>query len=73
MFFFYSARNFMTCFPDDNQGDIIEAFNLTFTYLDDLFNIDNPGMVIYPPELQLINLKKMLEIPRPLFGISIYF
>ena len=42
----------------DNQGDVIEAFNLTSMYLDDLLNIDNPyfeGMVnqIYPPALQL--------------------
>ena len=42
----------------DNQADIIEAFNSTSRYLDDLLNIDNPyfeGMVnqIYPSELQL--------------------
>ena len=43
---------------DNNQTDIIEAFNSTSRYLDDLFNIDNPyfePMVgqIYPTELQL--------------------
>ena len=48
----------MTSLSDDNQADIIEAFNSTSRYLDDLLNIDNPyfeGMVnqIYPPELQL--------------------
>ena len=37
----------------DNQADVIEAFNSTSRYLDDLLNIDNPyfeGMVnqIYP-------------------------
>ena len=42
----------------DNQVDVINAFNSTSRYLDDLLNIDNPyfeGMVnqIYPPELQL--------------------
>ena len=42
----------------DNQDNVIEAFNSTSRYLDDLLNIDNPyfeGMVnqIYPPELQL--------------------
>ena len=41
-----------------NQNDIIEAFNSTSRYLDDLLNIDNPyyeQMVgqIYPIELQL--------------------
>ena len=40
------------------QADLIDAFNSTSRYLDDLLNIDNPhfeGMVsrIYPPELQL--------------------
>ena len=43
---------------DNNQTDIIESFNSTSRYLDDLFNIDNPcfeQMVgqIYPTELQL--------------------
>ena len=44
----------------DNQADVIEAFNSTSRYLDDLLNIDNPyfeGIVnqIYPPELQFNN------------------
>ena len=48
----------MTSLSGDNQADIIEAFNSTSRYLDDLLNIDNhyfEGMVnqIYPPELQL--------------------
>ena len=48
----------MTSLSRDNQTDIIEAFNSTFRYLDDLLNIDNvhvEQMVdqIYPSELQL--------------------
>ena len=48
----------MTSLSDDNEVDIIEAFNSTSRYLDDLLNIDNPyfeGIVkqIYPTELQL--------------------
>ena len=48
----------MTSLSCDNQADIIEAFNSTSRYLDDLLNIDNPyfeGIVnqMYPPELQL--------------------
>ena len=43
---------------DNNQTDIIEAFNSTSRYLDDLLKFDNPyfeQMVgqIYPTELQL--------------------
>ena len=50
--------NFMDSLNHDNQADVIEAFNSTSRYLDDLLNIDNPyfeGMVnqIYPSELQL--------------------
>ena len=48
----------MTSLSDDNQFDIIEAFNSSSRYLDDLLNIDNfyfEGMVnqIYPSELEL--------------------
>ena len=32
----------MISVSDDNQADIIEAFNSTSRYLDDLLNIDNP-------------------------------
>ena len=32
----------MTSLSGDNQSDIIEAFNLTSRYLDNLLNIDNP-------------------------------
>ena len=48
----------MSSLSNGKQADIIEAFNSTSKYLDDLLNIDNPyfeGMVnqIYPPELKL--------------------
>ena len=60
-----NIQNFGTnCAPlvadlsDNNQTNIIEAFNSTSRYLDDLLNIENPyfeQMVgqIYPTELQL--------------------
>ena len=48
---------FMLSLSEDNQFDVIEAFNSTSRYLDDLLNIDNnffDSMVnrIYPSELQ---------------------
>ena len=51
-------RDFMKSLSRENQADIIEAFNSTSRYLDDLLNIDNiyfDQMVdrIYPTELQL--------------------
>ena len=40
-FFFCYERDFMKSSLRDNQADIIEAFNSTSWYLDDLLNIDN--------------------------------
>ena len=68
----------MTSLSYDNQAGIIEAFNSTFRYLDDLHYIYNSyfeGMVnqIYPPELQL-NKANTSDIEAPLFGFtSLYF
>ena len=58
LFLYCYERDFMDSLNHDNQADVIEAFNSTSRYLDDLLNIDNSyfeGMVnqIYPPELQL--------------------
>ena len=57
LFLFCYERDFMESLSRENQADIIEAFNLTSRYLDDLLNIDNiyfDQMVdrIYPTELQ---------------------
>ena len=55
LFLFCYERDFMTSFSPENQADIIEAFNSTSRYLDDLLNIYFEQMVnrIYPAELQL--------------------
>ena len=58
LFLFCYKRDFMLSLSDNNQADIIEAFNSTSRYLDDLLNINNPyfeQMVgqIYLTELQL--------------------
>ena len=58
LFLFCNERDFMISLSDDTQTNVIEAFNSTSRYLDDLLNIDSPyikGMVsqIYPAELQL--------------------
>ena len=58
LFLYCYERDFMDSLNLDNKDDVIEAFNSTSRYLDDLLNIDNPyfeGMVnqIYSPELQL--------------------
>ena len=55
---FCYERDFMMHLSDDTQAVVIEAFNSTSRYLDDLLNIDNPyfdRMVsqMYLAELQL--------------------
>ena len=55
---FCYERDFMLSLSEDNLSDVNEAFNPTFSYLDDLLNIYNnlfDRMVnrIYPSELQL--------------------
>ena len=40
-FLFCYERDFMMSLPDDKQADIIDAFNTTSRYLDDILNINN--------------------------------
>ena len=60
LFLFCCERDFMLPLSEDNQSNVIIAFNSTSRYLDDLSNIDNDffdSMVnsINPSELQLNN------------------
>ena len=77
LFLFCYERDFMLSLSDNNQTDIIEAFNSTSRYLGDLLNIDNPffeQMVgqIYPTELQLKRANSSdTEAPFLDFNLSI--
>ena len=56
LFLFYYEGDFMLSLPDNYQDDVIEAFNSTIRYLDNLLNISNPYFKqrlskIYPTEL----------------------
>ena len=72
----------MMAFSDDKQADVIDAFNTTSRYLDDILNINNvyfDNMVsqIYPSELQLnkINaafLDLHLSISNDIVSTKIY-
>ena len=58
LFLFCYERDFMMSLSDDKQADVINAFNTTSRYLDDILNINNvyfDNMVsqIYHSELQL--------------------
>ena len=40
LFLFCYERDFMLSLSDTNQSEVIEAFNSTSRYLDDILNID---------------------------------
>ena len=68
-------RVFILSLSANNQTDILEAFNSTSRYLDDLLYIDNPyfkQMVgqIYPTELQL-NKSNSSDTEAPFFGLEL--
>ena len=41
LFFFCIKRDFMLSLSDNNQADVVRAFNFILKYLDDLLNIGN--------------------------------
>ena len=74
-FLFCYERDFMLSLSDNNQTDIIEAFNSTSRYLDDLLNIDNPYFEqtvcqIYPTEIQL-NKVNSSETEAPFLNLNL--
>ena len=56
-FLFCYERDFMMSLSDNNQADIIEAFNSTSRYLDDLLDIDNPYFEKWLVRDILLNLR----------------
>ena len=87
LFLFCYERDFMMSLSDDKQADVIDAFNTTSRYLDDILNINNvyfDNMVsqIYPSELQLNKanasdteaafLDLHLSIPNDIVSTKIY-
>ena len=76
LFRFCYERDFMKSLSRENQAVIIEAFNSTSRYLDNLLNIDNiyfDQMVdrIYPTELQL-NRANSSDSESSFFEFKIY-
>ena len=71
LFLFCYERDFIMSLSDDKQAYIIDSFNTTSRYLDDILNINNvyfDNMVshIYHSELQL-NKAMIPLIPKPRF------
>ena len=68
-------RDFRLSLSDNNQADVVEAFNSTSRYLDDLLITDNQlfaQMVsqIYPTQLKLKNSNPS-DTEAPLFGLRL--
>ena len=66
---FCYERDFMICLSNDRQVDIIDTFNTTSRYLDDILNIvnvyfNNRVSQIYHSELQLNKLIPLILGPR---------
>ena len=77
LFLFCYERYFMLSLSDNIQTDIIEAFNSTSRYLDDLLNIDNPyfeqmvGQIhVYPTELQF-NKRNFSDTEAPFLDLNL--
>ena len=87
LFLFCYERDFMMSLSDDKQADVIDAFNTTSRYLDDIliinnFYFDNMVSQIYPLELQLnkantcdtetVFLDLLLSISNDIVSTKIY-
>ena len=77
LFLFCFERDFILSLSQDNQSDVIEAFNSTSRYLGDLLNIDNNffnSMVnrVYPSELQL-NKASVSDTEASFFGFTFIY
>ena len=68
LFLFCYERDFIMSLSDDKQADIIDAFNTTSRYLDDILNITNVILTLWEVKftLQSSNLIKLIPlIPKP--------
>ena len=66
----------MLSLSDNNQADVVEAFNSSSRYLDDLLITDNPYFAqmvsqIYPTQLKLKNLNPS-DTEAPFLDLDLY-
>ena len=77
LFLFCYVRDCMLSLSDNNQANVVEAFNFTSKYLDDLLNIDNiyfeqMGSQIYSTKFQLNKTNSLdTKVPFLDLGLSI--
>ena len=75
LFLYCYERDFMLRLQSEGKTDVIEAFNNTSRYLDDIFNIDNPYFdnlfpFIYPKEL-VLNKTNTSDISAPFLDLDL--
>ena len=75
--FLFVIRDFMLSLSKDNQSDVIETFNSTSRYLDDLLNnaynfFDSTVNHIYPSEHQL-NKAKVSDAEAPCLDFTFIY
>ena len=70
LFLFCYERDFMMSFSNDKQADVIDAFNITSRYLDDISNINNVYFDYMVGQIYLQSydsIKPIPLIPKPHF------
>ena len=77
LFLFCYERKFMLSLSDNNQTDVVEAFNSTSIYLDDLLKIDNSYFAqmvrqIYPTDLLCFSVLCLLCLCARLFICALW-
>ena len=73
LFLFCYERDFMMSLSDDKRADIIDVFNTTSRYLDDILNINNvyfDNMVVKYTLQSSILIKLISLIQRPRFRLA---
>ena len=62
LFRYCYERDFMSNLQKSKRFDLIEKFNDTSRYLDDIFTIDNPAFAEHIPDIHLAKLLTQLLV-----------
>ena len=71
LFLFCYERDFMLSLSDNNQTDIIEAFNPTSRYLEDLLNIYNPYFEQMVGQIYQLNKANSSDTEAPFLDLNL--
>ena len=71
LFLFCNERDFMLSLSDNNQTDILEAFNSTSRYLEDLLNIYNPYFEQMVGQIYQLNKANSSDTEAPFLDLNL--